>query len=117
MKKELICISCPRGCRLSVEYGENQKIAVTGNSCPRGEIYAVQELTDPRRTVTAAMKTDDPAIPYIAVRTDAPFHKKDIDSLLNRLYKKTVHLPISRGEIIWEDIDGSGINIISSETV
>ena len=117
MKKELICISCPRGCHLSAEYGEDQKITVTGNVCPRGKVYAVQELTDPRRTVTAVMKTDDPAMPYIAVRTDAPFPKNAIASLLNRLYKKTVHLPVSRGEIIWEDVDGSGINIVSSETV
>ena len=32
--KELICIVCPRGCRLTVD--ENNDYAVTGNSCKRG---------------------------------------------------------------------------------
>ena len=37
--KELICIVCPRGCRLTVD--ENNDYAVTGNSCKRGEVYGM----------------------------------------------------------------------------
>ena len=33
--KKLVCIVCPRGCRLTVEEGE--EIRVSGNACPRGE--------------------------------------------------------------------------------
>ena len=32
MKKELVCIVCPRGCHLTIDENNN----VTGNSCPRG---------------------------------------------------------------------------------
>ena len=32
--KALICIICPKGCRLQVD--EKNRFAVTGNSCPRG---------------------------------------------------------------------------------
>ena len=32
--KELICITCPKGCHLKVD--EENGYAVTGNSCPRG---------------------------------------------------------------------------------
>ena len=33
----IICITCPKGCHLSVD--EENGYAVTGNSCPRGAEY------------------------------------------------------------------------------
>ena len=46
--KELICITCPRGCHLQVD----ENLNVTGNMCPRGAIYAKAELTHPVRMVS-----------------------------------------------------------------
>ncbi len=117
MKKELICISCPQGCHLSVEWNkENGDCACTGNRCPRGLLYAKQELTDPRRVVTAVMKTDDPANPFIPVRTDKPFPRAEIPALLNRLYRMTVKTPVKRGEAVLENVDGTQINVIAAES-
>ncbi len=117
MKKELICISCPQGCRLAVDFDEiSGNCIVSGNSCPRGAVYAKQELTDPRRVVTAVMKTDDPENPLIPVRTDKPYPRAEIPALLNRLYQMSVKTPVKCGESVWENIDGTGINIIATET-
>ncbi|MDD6146091.1 MAG: NAD(FAD)-dependent dehydrogenase, partial [Oscillospiraceae bacterium] len=50
MKKDLICVSCPLGCMLSVELSEKgEVISVTGNTCPRGKKYAEDECTNPVR--------------------------------------------------------------------
>ncbi len=117
MKKNLICISCPQGCHLEADYNESTgECSVTGNRCPRGAAYAKQELTDPRRVVTAVMKTDDAEEPFIPVRTDKPFPQAQIPSLLNRLYKMTVKTPVKCGEIVFADVDNSGINVIVTET-
>ena len=35
--RELICITCPKGCHLKVD--EENDYKVTGNGCPRGAIY------------------------------------------------------------------------------
>ena len=43
-KSEFICINCPLGCMLTVEYEGKNIISVTGNTCPRGDKYARQEL-------------------------------------------------------------------------
>ncbi len=40
LNKEMICISCPLGCRLLVER-DGDKIVVTGNLCKRGERYGI----------------------------------------------------------------------------
>ena len=38
--KEMICIVCPRGCHLKV----NDNNEVSGNFCPRGAKYAIEEI-------------------------------------------------------------------------
>ena len=57
MEKKLICINCPIGCHLTAERSKDSDAwSVTGNRCPRGELYARNELTDPRRVVTATVR-------------------------------------------------------------
>ena len=51
---ELICITCPKGCHLSVD--EKNDYAVTGNSCPRGVEYGKSELLHPVRVVTSTVR-------------------------------------------------------------
>ena len=47
MTRDMTCIICPRGCALKVEInGDN--ITVTGNGCPKGKQYAIDECTTPR---------------------------------------------------------------------
>ena len=52
MKKNLTCIVCPIGCSLEVEIENNNVVSVKGNTCPRGEKYAISECSNPERMVT-----------------------------------------------------------------
>ena len=117
MKKELICINCPQGCHLTAEQDSNGGWIVSGNKCPRGKVYAEQEMTAPRRTVTAVIATGSANQPFLAVRTDNTYPKEKIPALLNKLYTMKVQLPVKRGDIIWADVEGSGVNIIASESL
>ena len=112
MKKSLICINCPRGCHLEIS-GGNGNWNVSGNQCPRGVQYAIQEATDPRRMVTAAV----PAIPgksCAAVRTSAPLPVAMIPELLNTLYKMQLSEPAKRGDVLLANWNESGIDVIFS---
>ena len=53
MTKELVCIVCPRSCRMTIT-SDGDELVVTGNTCKRGKEFAVSEMTDPRRTVWCA---------------------------------------------------------------
>ena len=55
MKKNFVCIECPRGCELTAETTE-KGVSVTGNFCPRGKKYAEAEVTCPRRVVTSSVR-------------------------------------------------------------
>ena len=52
--KELVCIVCPRGCRLKVD--EENDFAVTGNTCPRGAEYGRNEIMAPTRVLTSTVR-------------------------------------------------------------
>lgn len=113
MNHQLICINCPRGCHLEVEEIGGQFV-VTGNRCPRGATYATQELTDPRRVVTAVVRTTSAAMPYLPVKTAAPLPKAHIAPLLNRLYQMTVDTPVVTGQVILPDVAGTGTAVVAT---
>lgn len=114
MKKfHKICISCPAGCHLEIEQdGEN--ISVTGNTCPRGVKYAQQELTDPRRVVTAVVFAEGEKRVCIPVKTSAPVPMALIPGLLKELFAKRVALPVEIGQVIIKDFRSTGIDVVAS---
>ena len=54
--KELICINCPMGCHLKVDDTDKSNIIVTGNTCPRGKTYGINEVLHPLRMVTSLVR-------------------------------------------------------------
>lgn len=115
MEKKLICISCPIGCHLTaVRANDSEPWQISGNRCPRGELYARNELTDPRRVVTATVGCDSVLMPRLPVRTSEPLPKRHIDALLNRLYALNVKIPVKRGEVLLKNVENTGIDVIFS---
>ncbi len=115
LKKEFLCISCPIGCRLTAEReNDSGPWRISGNRCPRGAAYAQDELTDPRRVVTATVASDSESMPRIPVRTDRGLPRRRIDALLNRLYRLQVKVPVKCGAILLEDVEKTGVNVIFS---
>ena len=73
---ELTCIVCPMGCTLTVTQDEEGKIlSVTGNTCPKGAEYAINECTNPLRTVTSTVRVSNRKDTMVSVKTAAPVPK------------------------------------------
>jgi len=125
---EMICITCPKGCRLSIERLSENEIAVTGNRCARGEQYAREELLFPRRVVTATCGVAEPAglatiggSPYgprrIPLRTAGAFPKERIPELIQAIYELKLTLPVKRDQVAIPDALGTGIDVIVTRTM
>jgi CxxC motif-containing protein len=114
--KKLICIVCPNGCRLTVE-AQNCGFAVSGNKCARGETFAVNEMTDPRRSVTSTVRTSFAGIPVIPVRTSSDIPKDRIADLVRLLGGVTVTRNIGIGEAVITDALNLGVDVIASSNV
>jgi CxxC motif-containing protein len=122
MEREMICISCPIGCHLTVKWQEVEhinpdSITIEGNKCPRGTIYGVEEILAPKRVVTATCAVNSMHMNRIPVKTDGAILKEHINSLLDVLYKIELKVPVKLGDTVIKDIKGSGINLVATRSL
>lgn len=111
--KELTCIVCPRGCRLRVD----DEMNVYGNACPRGEKYAIQELTNPTRTITSSIRVTNRPYTLVSVKTDKPIPKDKMFDVMKEIDNLTVEAPTVIGQIVKENILGLDSNIIITKEI
>lgn len=107
MKREMTCIVCPLGCKLTVELENNQVLSVSGNTCPRGEKYAQNECTNPQRTVTTTIKCADGSV--VAVKTDKTIPKEKMFECMKIINNTVAPLPIEVGDVIIENVFGANV--------
>ena len=55
MTRSFTCIICPNGCEITAEYEGDTVYAVRGATCPKGDAYVRQELTDPQRNIATSV--------------------------------------------------------------
>ncbi len=109
---ELICIVCPRGCRISVEEG-----VITGNGCKRGEEFAISETTCPKRSVCTTVATSFKNMPVLPVRTDGEIAKSQIKEFMALVNKVRVGKPLKMGDIVIKNVLDSGVNVIATTSI
>ena len=108
MKRELTCIICPRGCRLSVDI-DNNTVSVSGNACPKGEKYGIEECVHPTRTLTSVVRVENRENTMLSVKTAAPIPKERVFDAVEIIKKTTVKAPIRIGDKILKDIYGTDV--------
>lgn len=112
--KQLNCINCPMGCLLTVTLEDGEVVKVEGNTCPRGETYAHQELTDPQRMLTSTVRVEGGALPLLPVVSKSTLPKGRIMDCAEALRSVAVQAPVKTGDVIVSNILGLGVDIIAS---
>ena len=115
MTKEVLCISCPMGCRMRVEMDGGKVLSVTGNTCRRGETYAISEVTKPVRMVTSFVRTDEGVC--VPVKTREPIPKEMIFDCVRQIKAAHVSLPVRRGDVILPSVQDTGIPVVATKTL
>mgnify|MGYP004686250255 FL=1 len=112
-KREMVCVSCPMGCAITVELDDNNEvISVTGNTCPRGDKYARQECTHPERMLTSTVKVEGGRLPVVPVKSASPIPKEMLFDAMKEVNKVTLKAPVTFGDVAVKDVLGTGIDII-----
>ena len=131
MRKTITCIICPNGCLLSADVsvpGTDASVTgtgcprvidspVTGAGCPRGEAYFIQEITDPRRTLTSSVLVTDGELPLCSVRLTEPIPIARIPDVMKEIRKMKVEAPLESGTVLIRDVLGLGSNVIATKTI
>jgi len=113
---KLVCIECPLGCEMTAEKKDGS-IKVSGNRCPRGEKYAIQEMRDPRRVLTTTVFVEGGVHPLIPVRSDGEISKGMVKKCVKELAKIKVKAPVKIGDVIASNICNTGVDIIASRSM
>ncbi|MEG0751908.1 MAG: DUF1667 domain-containing protein [Oscillospiraceae bacterium] len=114
--KELTCIECPNGCTLIADEKDGS-ITVSGNSCPRGESFAVSELTHPVRTLCSVVGTSFEGAPVLPVRTSGPIPKERVFDVMKELKKYVLHERVGIGDVIIKDLLNLGVDIVVTDNL
>lgn len=112
--KKLTCIECPIGCEMEVGIEDGKVVFVKGNSCPRGKMYAENEVVCPKRVLTSSIRARSGEM--VSVKTDQPIEKAKIFEIMEKINRTTCDLPVKVGDIVYEKIDGKA-NLIATTNV
>ena len=102
MIKKLTCIECPLGCELEVTLENGVVKGVKGNACPRGKMYAQEEVVCPKRVVTSTVRAENGEM--IPVKTDKPVRKDAIFEVMQKINATACKMPVALGDILVKNI-------------
>ena len=108
MKREITCIVCPRGCRMTADI-QGEAITVTGHSCPRGEKHAMDEILNPVRSLTSIIRVSNRPDTMVSVKSENPVPKDQLFAIMEKIHATTVEAPVAIGDCIIDNVCGTRI--------
>ena len=114
MTKKITCIECPRGCALSVDTDNGKVVKVCGNECPKGEVYAVSEIENPKRTLTSTVPTEGADLKRLPVKTSGPIPKAAFRKAMEKIRNTGVKNTVRAGDAVIKDFLGLGVDLVAT---
>ena len=113
--REMTCVVCPAGCRLTVTLDDGGKIEkIEGFTCQRGRAYAESEVTHPVRTLTSTVVLEtETGRKMLPVRTDKPIPKERMFEAMEIIRKTKCRVPVENGQVLIPDFIETGTNLIA----
>ncbi len=114
--RNLICISCPMGCNLTVTR-DGDNITVTGNTCKNGEIYGIEEVTNPKRVIPTTVVCNGGKLKRLPVKTADAVPKSMIFDIMKEINKVSVDAPVEVGQVIIPNVLDTGVDVVATRTM
>lgn len=96
------------GCEMTITKLKSG-LKVKGNNCKRGETYALQEMTQPKRVVTAILKTQNAGV--LSVKTSEPVPKQMVMKIMKEIAKLKV-TSAKIGDVVIANVLNTGADVI-----
>ena len=110
----IVCIGCPIGCNLEVEFDGKVVKQVKGNKCKVGKEYGKKECINPTRILTTTVAVEGGRNRGVSVKTDRDIPKGSIFECIYELKNLKVKAPVKIGEILLDNVAGIGANIVAT---
>lgn len=106
MKSEIVCIICPRSCKLIKDENGN----ISGYSCLRGKKYGEQEFVLPKRSFTSFVRAQNDQI--ICIKTSKSIDKKLIFELTELLKNFHPSGKFKVGDVLIKNVLDTDVDIV-----
>ena len=112
----LTCIECPRGCTLKIRK-VGKEYQVEGNQCKKGIQYAINEVTNPKRTLVTTVKTVYLDFPRLPVKTDKEIPLREVFLFMERINRVIVKKRLKPGDVIIRNMLKKDINLVATDNM
>jgi len=117
MEREFICIICPNGCRIKVEYEGTNIKDIKGDECPKGKDYVKNEITNPLRVFTGSIEVTNGDFNLVSVKTPVPIPKKYLKKVGETTRRIKVDAPVEIGQIVASNLLDNNIDLIATRKI
>jgi len=117
MEREFICIICPNGCLIKVEYEGTNIKNIKGDECPKGKDYVKNEITNPLRVFTGSVLVENGDFSLVSVKSSVPIPKKYLKKIGEITRQLKVESPIKVGQIIASNLLGGKVDLIATRKI
>lgn len=115
---KVTCVICPVGCEIEVDHEKvddaHKILDVRNNKCPRGFKYASAEVVNPERVLTSTVSLIGGETARLSVKSEMPVPKSSLFDCMKQIRKTSVVSPVKIGDVIIENVAGTGVNIIAT---
>lgn len=116
-QNKIICVSCPIGCRMTIQSKGGKITSIIGNACPKGIKYAEGEFVNPLRILPTTVKVISGEFPLVSVKTEKAIPKRLLLKAMAEIAEIEVKAPVKIGQIIKDDLIGTGVSLVATRNV
>lgn len=116
-EKELICVNCPKGCRIHVKIDAGKVVDIQGYSCDKGKNYAAQETIRPMRVLTSTVKVENGTMRVVPVITNKEIPLDMMEEAMKAIRKLDIEAPVVMDQVIVKDFLGTGADLLASRSM
>ena len=116
-RTNIICVGCPKGCRIKIEDEDGKIKNISGYGCDKGKEYAREEYKNPTRILPTTVIVENGELPLVSVKTEKPIPKKYLLPAMKEISRARVEAPVKIGDIIIKNVKNTGINVIATNNI
>jgi len=117
MEREFVCIICPNGCRIKVEYEGTNIKNIKGDECPEGKDYVKNEITNPLRVFTGSVLVENGDFSLVGVKTPVPIPKKYLKKIGEITHRIKVEAPVTIGQVVAFNLLNEKIDLVATRKI
>jgi CxxC motif-containing protein len=117
MEREFVCIICPNGCRIKVEYKGTNIKNIKGDECPEGKDYVKNEITNPLRVFTGSVLVENGDFSLVGVKTPVPIPKKYLKKIGEITRRIKVEAPVEIGQVVAFNLLNENIDLVATRKI